>query len=234
MFRAPPLTPVVKQLLIALLALLVTQAILQLWVGLPVVRWIALNAGDPGIHWAWQAFTHVTLVLPQGGDVLNLVLSLLFLWWALAPFEQRFGGQRVAQLCVAAALSAALPAMLLGLALGQSSLIGGPGAITITAIAAYVATLPPYSEVSFFGVLPMRPKHLIWLLVGFGLLSFLLTKDVVQLGAHLGSIGGGMAFVRWMRRPPRKRIFKRGAKKKRSRAPLRLVQDEGDERKWLN
>lgn len=231
MFRAPPLTPLVKQLLIALLVLLVGQAVLQLWVGLPVTYWIALRAGDPGVHWAWQMFTHVTLVLPPRGDILNLILSLLFLWWALAPFEQRFGRERVIQLCVAAALSAALPAMLLGVILGQGTLIGGPGAITITAIAAYVSTLPPHSEVSFFGVLPMKPKHLIWLLAGFGLLAFLFSKDVVQLGSHLGSIGGGIVFVNWMRRPPKKRIFKRSGKKRRP--PLQLVRDDA-EKKWLN
>jgi membrane associated rhomboid family serine protease len=114
-FRFPPLTPFVKKLLIALFGAWIAQIILQNWAGVPMFELLALNTGSVGVATLWQLGTHV-FAFPTGPQaVFSMLIVLLFLWWMLAPFEQRFGQKRTIQLCVVAAMSAALLALVVGM-----------------------------------------------------------------------------------------------------------------------
>lgn len=236
MLRFPPLTPAVRTLLIALLALFVVEAVLQNFVGVPVFEWLALHTRTLSPATAWQVFTHVMVVPPVPGSVFALGLSALFLWLILAPFEARYGQDRVVQLALFSAVAAAVPALLVGQLMPRlSGYVAGPGTITLAAIAAYAAILPAHAEVSFFGVLPMRAKHLIGLIIALSVLGFLTTRDAAQLAADMGAIAGGVGFSKWwMQRPtlfgkPRRGRTRGGPTK------LRAVRTPEEERKrWLN
>ena len=149
----------------------------------------------------------------------------------MAPFEERYGARRVLELTLVAALSSGIPALLVGLVLPRfAAPLAGPQAITLCAICAYAVLLPPYAEVSFFGLM-LKPKHLVMVMLAFSLLGFITSVNAAVLAGDLGAIGGGMAFVKhWMQRPPRRR---KGPKKGSSR--LHVVRDrDNDPKRWLN
>lgn len=231
MFRFPPLTPFVKKLLIALFGAWVAQIILQNWAGVPTFELLALNTANPGLHTIWQLGTHV-LAFPTGPQaVFSMLISLVFLWWMLAPFEQRFGEKRTVQLCVAAALSSALLGLLVGLLVPNPSALYGAQAILLSSIAAFAWSYRGQGRMSFFGVIDMKPIHIIYLVLALSLLMFMTSGDAVALAADIGAIGGGMAFIEWLRRPPSRRRPTRHKK----RSSFGVVQGgRSDGPGWLN
>lgn len=236
MFRLPPLTPFVRALMITLFALFVLEAILQNFVGVPVFQLLALDPRFLTVATAWQVLTHVLIVPAEPNFVFNLLLSLLFIWWIMAPFESRYGRERVVHLSVVAALTAALGALVAGqIAPSYSLPVFGPQVITLTAMCAYSMILPAHAEMSFFGMFAMRPIQLIYVVVGFSVLGFLTTKNLAQLAADLGAVGGGIGYAKfWMLRAPRRKIFGSGAPKRKGPG-LKLVKSDDDEpKKWIN
>lgn len=233
MFRFPPLTPFVRALLIGLIASFVLCAILENFVGVPIVALLALNPTILTPFTGLQLFTHTLVIPPTPGIVLSVILSLVFLWWCLAPLEERYGRTRAMQVCVVASLGAALPALLVGLTLPKfAGIVAGPGAITLAAIAAYVALLPPHAEMSI-GRLGIQVRHILWLNIALSVAGFLTTRNAAQLGADLGAIGSGILFTRHiLLRPPR-----RTSEPKRSGpSRLRLIKNDDDDepKRWLN
>jgi len=233
-FRFPPLTPFVKKLLIALFGTWIVQIILQNWAGVPIFEFLALNTASPGLHTLWQLGTHV-FAFPTGPQaVFSMLITLVFLWWMLAPFEQRFGEKRTIQLCVVAALSAAFLALIVGLIVPSPSALYGAQALLLGSIAAFAWSYRGQGRMSFFGVIDMKPVHIIYLVLALSALMFMTSGDAVALAADIGAIGGGMAFIEWLRRPPGRRRPKRG-KRRKKKSDFDVVQGgRADEPRWLN
>jgi len=231
-FRFPPLTPFVKKLLIALFGTWILQIILQNWGGVPIFEFLALDTARPGVRTLWQLGTHV-FAFPTGPQaVFSMLIVLLFLWLMLAPFEQRFGEKRTIQLCIVAALSSAVLALIVGLLVANPSALYGAQAILLGTIAAFAWSYRGQGRMSFFGVIDMKPVHIIYLVLALSALMFITSGDAVALAADIGAIGGGMAFIEWLRRPPGKRRRRKGRKKKSS---FDVVQGgRADEPRWLN
>jgi len=231
-FRFPPLTPFVKKLLIALFGTWILQIILQNWGGVPIFEFLALDTARPGVRTLWQLGTHV-FAFPTGPQaVFSTLIVLLFLWLMLAPFEQRFGEKRTIQLCIVAALSSAVLALIVGLLVANPSALYGAQAILLGSIAAFAWSYRGQGRMSFFGVIDMKPVHIIYLVLALSALMFITSGDAVALAADIGAIGGGMAFIEWLRRPPGKRRRRKGRKKKSS---FDVVQGgRADEPRWLN
>jgi membrane associated rhomboid family serine protease len=230
-FRFPPLTPFVRKLLIALFSAWIAQIILQNWAGVPVFEFLALDTAQPGLHTLWQLGTHV-LAFPTGPQaVFSMLISLVFLWWMLAPFEQRFGEKRTIQLCVVAALFSAVLALFVGLLVASPSPLYGAQAILIGSIAAFAWSYRGQGRMSLFGVIEMKSVHIIYLVLALSALMFITSRNAVALAANIGAIGGGMGFIEWLRRPPRRR-----RPKHKKKGPLGVVQRGGrsDEPRWLN
>lgn len=229
MFRLPPLTPFVRKLLITLSAIFVVVAIVNRFV-YPVLGLLELEPRVLSVATLWQIFSYVLVVPPNA--LFPLLLSLLFIWWILPPFEERYGATRVFQLSLLGTLGSALLAIVAGqLFPDWSAPVSGPGPITLAAISAYAVLLPPHSEISFFGVLPMRAKQLLWVIVGFSLLGFITSWSISHLASDVGAIAAGVLFVKsWMQRPPRRRTFQRKPPSK-----LRVVgSDDKPRGGWMN
>jgi len=234
MFRFPRLTPFVKKLLIGLFTMFVVVALADNWVGLGLFNILALTPANPGIQSIWQLVTYVAVTPPLPNAVFGFMITLLFLWLIMAPFEERFGSRRTMQLTLVATLSASLPALAVGLlAPGIGGALFGANPVLVATIAAYAYSLPKNGVLNFFGVMPMKPIHLIYLVLGLSLLSFIVSKNVIGLVADLGAVGGGILFVRWMRRP---RTPKRPPPKKRRDVPFTVIQggNDDDRPRWLN
>jgi membrane associated rhomboid family serine protease len=224
--------------MIALGVIYVGSAILQNFLELPVFPWLALNPSQLGVFTVWQAVTHVMVVPPESGSLFPLLLSLLFMWWILSPFEDRYGRDRLLQLCVLSAVAAALPAILVGQVMPRwSTLVAGPQTLTLAGMCAYATVLPSHAQLSFFGLFTMRPKQLIYVVVGLSVVSFLTSKNAAQLAADLGAVAAGIGFVQlWMTRPPRKGTFNKKKMNPKESGRIRLVKKDEDEnpKRWLN
>jgi membrane associated rhomboid family serine protease len=231
-FRFPPLTPFVKKLLIALFGAWIVQIILQNWAGVPIFQLLALDTGSPGVATLWQLGTHV-FAFPTGPQsVFSMLIMLVFLWWMLAPFEQRFGQKRTIQLCIVAALSAAALALIVGLLVPNPSALYGAQAMLLGSIAAFAWSYRGQGRMSFFGVVEMKPVHIIYLVLALSALMFITSGDAVALAADIGAIGGGMGFIEWLRRPPGRR---RPRKRRKKKSDFDVVRGgRTDEPRWLN
>jgi membrane associated rhomboid family serine protease len=232
-FRLPPLTPFVRKLLIALAVLFVLVAIAKNFIGIDLVSLFALETRMLSLATLWQVVTYVLVVPPK--DVLSFLISSLFIWLILPPFEQRYGAARVFQLALVGTLASAAAALLVGLALPTwAAPIAGPQTITLAAMSAYAVLLPPNAEINFFGVLPIKSQQLLWVIIGLSVLGFIVSPNATSLASDLGAIGAGVAFVKlWMQRPPRRRSFQR---KPGKAGKLRVVGKDEDRPGggWLN
>ena len=232
MFRFPPLTPFVKKLLIALFGAWIMEILLQNWAGVPIVDVLALHTGSLGLATLWQLGTHVFAFSTSPQAVFSMLITLVFLWWMLAPFEQRFGQKRTIQLCVVAALSAALLGLVVGLLVANPTPIYGAPALILGAIAAFAWSYRGQGRMSFFGVIDMKPVHIIYLVLALSGLMFLTSGDAVHLAADLGAIGGGMGFIEWLKRPPKRR---RRPKRRKKQSSFDVVQGgRADAPRWIN
>jgi len=232
-FRFPPLTPFVKKLLVALFATWILQILLQNWAGVPTFALLALDTGSIGVATLWQLATH-TFAFPTGPQaVFSMIISLLFLWLMLAPFEQRFGQKRTLQLCLVSVFASAIVAILVGLVLSSSSPLYGANRILLGTIAAFGWSYRGQGRMSFFGVIDMKPEHIIYLVLAFSLLMFLITGDAVAFVADIGAVGGGVAFIEWLRRPPKRRTRKVARGKRKSSFDV-VEGGRSDEPRWLN
>ena len=232
MFRFPPLTPFVKKLLIALFGVWILQILVQNWGGVRIFEALALDTRSPGVATLWQLGTHV-FAYPTGPQaVFSMLITLVFLWWMLAPFEQRFGQKRTIQLCVVAALCSAILALIVGLLVASPAPLYGAQAILLGSIAAFAWSYRGQGRMSFFGVIDMKPVHIIYLVLALSALMFITSGNAVALAADIGAIGGGMAFIEWLRRPPKR---KRRPKRRRRKSDFDVVQGgRGEEPRWLN
>jgi len=226
--RFPPLTPLTKFLLLGLFGTYIAAIIAENWLSVPAFALLSLNAVHIGLPTLWQPLTYV-LAWPTDVDHLfGMLLTLLFLWWMVPPFEQSFGRRRTIQLLIATSLSAALLALVTGMFFSQAAPLYGAGSALLGLIAAFSWAFRHKGQMSLFGVLPMKPLHIIFIALGFSLLVFLMSKDFVGLMADLGAVGGGVLFAEWMSAPK-----KPTRPKKRKGGPdLRVV--DGDKAHWIN
>lgn len=233
-FAFPPLTPIVKRLLIGLLGCYVAELVLQNFVGVPVYGLLALSPSTPGVSTLWQLVTYVVVWPPRA--VLQVLISLVFIWLVLSPFEARFGPRRTIQLCVVSVLAASVPALAIGLVLPQGTALSGATPILVGSIAAFAWTLRGRGQLMLFGVFPMQAIHIIWLLVGVTLLFFLASRNWLNLVAELGAIGAGIGFVEWMSRPPGRGKQGRARSVRRRSAPFSVIDGGGDDGgpRWYN
>ena len=228
----PRLTSTVKTLIIVLLSAYVAQLVLENWLGIGITNLLALTPAGPGI---WQLLSYVFIDL---GHPLMFLFGLLFIWWALSPFEVSYGPRRTLQLCLAATLGASVPAYLAGFLIEGSPPLFGSHALWFGGITA-TTWLYRDREMSFFGMMTMSSKQFLLILVGLSVLMFLASKNHTHFIANLGAMGGGIAFVRWMTRPRTPtRIRKRRGDTARARG-FKVIEgggsgDEDQRPKWLN
>lgn len=237
----PRLTPLVRKLLIVLGGTYVATLILQNWVGLPIFEFLALNHRTLRLATLWQMLTY-PLAMPSGPQhVFGILINLVFFWLIMAPFEERYGERRTAQLTMVATVGASFPALLVGqtvAAAGAASLyppMYGTNPILLAAIAAFAYALRGRGTLSLFGVVPMQPVHVIYLVLGLSVLFFLASGNAVELVADFGAVGAGLLFMRWLSRPPRRRRTS-SRRQAAGGTPFRVYDGGGASKppRWLN
>src|SRR5690349_17401833 len=123
MFAVPRLTPLVRALIIALIAVFVVVAILDVCVFAPgaggagslsVFELLALAPQSLGFHTIWQIVTYPFVNPPVPQVVMGFLIDLLFFWLFVSPFEERFGPKGVAMMCAAGTIAGGAAAIAVG------------------------------------------------------------------------------------------------------------------------
>lgn len=198
MYSAPPLTPVVKKLLIALSAVFVTQLVLEFF-GIREMRLLALDSAHLSPLTLVQMFTYV-FVYDQGVDGLGFALSLLFIWLIVSDFERAFGPKRTLQLMLLGTLGGSLATVFMALiAPIPEYRLNGSFPIAYAGMAASAQIMQGRS-MSLFGLIPITSRQFAIGLVVLPLLLFLMSHNHLMLAAMYGSLLAGGGYVKYMGR----------------------------------
>jgi membrane associated rhomboid family serine protease len=234
-FSFPPLTPVVKQLIITLFSAFVLELLLENFAGVPVIHSLAFDPAHLGPFSVLQVVSYVLIQNPR--EVMGMLIDLLFMWLIMSPFESAFGRRHTLELILAGTLGGSLAALLVAqIAPIPGWLLLGSHTIAYGGMAAMTQVMGGRSML-FFGVVPMTSRQLLMVLGGLSLLQFLATRDHLMLASSLGAMAAGIAYVKYMARTPRP-----SSRPKRPATRFRVVRGGGggsgsgdsDRPKWLN
>jgi hypothetical protein len=232
-FSVPPLTPLVKKLLITLFSAFVLELLLENFAGVHVMALLALDPVRLGPLSLLQLVSYVLVEDPR--SVMSMLIGLFFMWVILSPFESAFGPRHALQLALAGTLGASLSVVLTSFVAPISPyLMFGSYPIAYAGMAA-MAQVIRGGRMMVFGVIPMTSQQFLMVLASFSVLQYLATKDHLMLVGSLGAMLAGSGYVKIMARPRRPTPPKRpGAGRFRVLRGGAGGNGDGDRPKWLN
>jgi membrane associated rhomboid family serine protease len=187
---------VVKVLVIVTVAVYLVELAVARFTDFPYVRWFGLSAHyGVGRLNLWQFVT--SLFLHDATRIFHILFNMFVLWVFGRQVEPRLGSRRFLFFYFAAGVFAGLCYVLVS-AFGDPFVpaIGASGAIM--AVLVLFGFLFPDAIVLAFLFIPMKAKHLVWLLVGIDLVYFFfMTESEVATSAHLGGALFGFLYFRY-------------------------------------
>jgi len=236
----PPLTPLVKKLIVGLLVAFVLELVLQNFAGINVIGLLSLDPNNLGLLTPLRLVTYVFIEDPR--QVMSMLINLVFMWLILSPFEVTFGSRPTLELALCGTVVAGLTVILVAqLAPVPGYMFFGSHPIAYAGMAAMTQVIRG-GRIMFFGIVPMTSQTLLLVLGGLSLLQFLATKDHLMLTGSLGAMAAGIGYVRYMARPPRASKPRRSGNDPRG-PRFRVLRGGGggsssdgdsDRPKWLN
>ena len=207
-----------KTFLIALLVVFVLQILAERFGGHSFInKHLAFSGEALGTGQIWTAVTYA--FLHDTGEMApwHLVFNMLAIFFIGRGLEPELGPRRMAFLAVAGAVAGAFLWVIFNF--GHRPLIGA-SAVATSFITFFCLRRPeqPITLLPFFVIpLTMKPKWLLWGLLGIETFGFLMrelapeTPSSVAHSAHLGGMLGGLFFFAYLRRadvapPGRKRV----------------------------
>lgn len=234
-FATPPLTPVVKILLISSGLIFLLQLSLETFAGISISPILGFVPARILSGWFWQLFTYVFL----HAGIFHLLFNLLVIWTIGGELERLWQTRTFVAFSAVCALGAALTYgvfSLVGIGPGPHSPVIGSSGIVFGMLLAY-GILFGERTMYFFMLFPMKARYFVMLLGGIELVSsvFYSSNGVAHL-AHLGGMAAGFIFLiamaSWRKREKQRaaKDYVSAERKKRLKKAghLRLV-DGGDE-----
>lgn len=235
-FAFPPLTPVVRAILIVLFASFVVQSLVEGVFGIQLSNWLALRT-EIGIPLAWQWATYPLVEIPGPSAVFARGIDLLLVYAFGGYVESHLGRNRTIQLVLVSVVGGAVMPLAFGLIFPAfAAALAGGTAITWALMGAF-AVITRGAPVGFF----LMPTMSAWAAIGVFMvitaLSSMWARTPMELLTALGALLTGVLFTRWLeRRPPRP---KKGGPPPRRRGASHLSvipggQSDDDRPRWLN
>lgn len=232
MFSVPPLTPVVRQLIITLFGAFVLELILENFAGIHIISLLALDPVHLGPASILQLVSYVLVEDPRG--IGSMLIGLFFMWLIMSPFESTFGKRHTLELALAGTLGASVSVVIAAFVWPITPyMLFGSYPIAYAGMAAMTQVMRG-GRMLFFGVVPMTPRQLLWVLAGFSVLQYLASRDHLMLIGSLGAMGAGIGYVKYMARPPRSSKPKRTSSLRVLRGGGMGKPGDSDRPKWLN
>lgn len=234
-FATPPLTPVVKGLLIVTTAFFLLNTGLETFANSSLQGSLGFVPARLAQGWIWQLFTYPLL----HAGLFHLLFNLLVVWTVGGELERLWHARTFAGFLVVCSMGAALTYgifSLLGIGPGPEVPVVGSSGVVYGLLLAY-GILFGDRMMYFFLLFPMQARYFVMLLGGVELVSsvFYSRSGVAHL-AHLGGMAAGFLFLiamaAWRKREKQRaaKDFVSAERKKRLKKAghLRLV-DGGDE-----
>lgn len=219
----PPIPPLIKNLMLACLAVFCVQQLV------PLENWLALYPLGSGGFMPWQLVSYAFLHF----DLLHLAFNMLGLWIFGAELENLWGRKRMVQLLLVSVVTAAVSQLAVTALMGTRAVTLGASGALYGLLLAYALTFPrrrfdlvgflpmallmtPYAVLHIVGMvlfvlmfttrqaLPIPPVPVPALvMVGiFGVVELLLgmfVRSNLAHFAHLGGMVGGWLVMRFWR-----------------------------------
>lgn len=205
-FQLPPVTPLLRNVLIALFVLYAAELVARNVLGLPIdlLAWHALGHG-------FLPFQPVTRYLVQGNGVIGVVLAGVVLYFFLPTIERSFKTAQWVEALLAGAVGGTVFALLCDL-LGLAGGVALGWASLLAVLIVLFGLKNPDATILLFFVLPVPAKILAWGSGVLALLLFLATLDLTTAD-YLGTWAGAVGW--WFYRGPggRKRRLVRKARR---------------------
>ena len=233
--QMPQLSRTNKILMIVTAAVFILESILVKTAGVSLAGFLGLSA-----HGLKSGFITQFLTYPLfERQLLGVIFNALLLWFLGSELEQQWGSKRYVKFLLAATLGAGIVYALIGLTLLSHSAVytfplGGLQGIGAALCLAY-AILYPERQFMFMMVFPMKAKWFCALLIAMELYSGIFSPLGAQAWGHLAAMGSGFAMmVYFSRRSMAHKKSKSGQfsfkmEKRRGKAHLSLVEEEGDD-----
>lgn len=236
-FAFPPLTPVVRAMLIVLFGSFVVQSVAFGIFQVQLSDWLALHT-TLGIPLAWQWATYPLVEMPGPSAVVARGIDLLLIYSFGAYVESHLGRTRSVQLIAASIIGGALLPFVFGLLFPAFSIpIMGATAFTWALMGAF-AVITRGAPVGFF----LMPSMSAWVFIGIFLvivgLQSLWAQTPIPLLTALSGVASGILFTRWLeRRPPRPKKGGKPPRRRNGTPHLSVItggQASDDRTRWLN
>ncbi len=188
-----PLTPVVKALVMANVAMFLLSAVAPRLVA-------TLGLVPESVLTRLQLWQLVTYLFLHGG-VFHILFNMLTLWMFGVELERRWGSRYFAKYYFVSGVGAGLTQIAASLlpfgpfsSLYYAQTIGASGAIygLLLAYAMYF----PYREIMFWGIFPIQVRYFVLIMGGISLVSAADGAGGVAHLAHLGGIVAGYLYLK--------------------------------------
>lgn len=234
-FAFPPLTPVVRAMLIVLFASFVVQSLVEGAFGIQTSDWLALH-NDIGLPLAWQWATYPLVEAPGPSAVFARGIDLLLIYMFGAYVESHLGRNRTIQLVLVSIVGGAILPFVFGVLFPAFSIPLMGGTVITWALLGAFAVITRGAPVGFF----MMPNLSAWAAIGIFLvivaLQSMWARTPVPLLAAISALVTGVLFMRWIeRRPPKAK--KNNPPRRRGASHLSVIpggQSDDDRPRWLN
>ncbi|MFH1812113.1 MAG: rhomboid family intramembrane serine protease [Pseudomonadota bacterium] len=196
----PRLTPAVKVILITNVAVFVLLGLLvKIAPGFYVILFdnLALSPSAIVDFKVWTLLTYAFVHSLQ--DVFHLLFNLLLLFFFGPALEQRWGTRRFVIFYAMGALGGAALFLAFNVLVGNEARVVGASGAVLAALVAW-GLIYPNIPVYFFGILPLRGKHLILITIGIELLMAV-SQTPVSSATHFGGMAVGALLVTGYWRP---------------------------------
>ena len=237
------MTPVIRALLIASVAIFVLQQILEKAAGVNLMEWLGFVPAQLVRGHIWQLFTYSFL----HSGLFHLLFNLLVLWTVGSELEDLWGPRTLSGFFVVCALGAAVTYGIFAV----FNVGGSPNLPMVGSSGVVYGLLLAYGilfgdrVMYFFMLFPMQARYFVMLLGAIELFSSVFNgRDGIAHTAHLGGMVTGflflMAMARWRQRGKRQAKADQADKDRKKRLKksghLRLIngEDGDDEPKTWN
>ncbi len=203
-FAFPPLTPMVRKILMALGIAFVVQTAMQVMGLVELVWWLALS--PPGLkHFAlWQFLSygllHGSIASPQMGNLWHLGMNCLGLYFFGGDVERALGSKGFLRFFIACVLGGGLLYGVVGLLVGSTVPVIGASGGVLGVVLAFAILFPKRQLIMFPIPIPIRA----WVLAAVYLVLNLYGALVDRGGgvaylAHLGGMGAAYLYLQMIR-----------------------------------
>jgi membrane associated rhomboid family serine protease len=196
-FGPGPLSPAIKALVVANVAMFVLTSVLPAQISTAIVNLLGLRPTDVLHGWVWQLGTYMFL----HGGVAHILFNMLALWMFGTDLERRWGTPAFVRYYFATGIAAGLTTIVVALLpfaatarMFDSVTIGASGAI-YGLLLAYGLTFPDRVLLMFM-VFPVRAKYAVMIMGGIELLLSTGDSGGIAHVTHLGGLAAGYALLR--------------------------------------